>query len=125
MSNRVLIVDNDPHVVRLLQWMVRPLDVEVVCCEYLSDVRAACESAVLVLCVLHPRNMTAREVVRVLREGGSAAPVLLLSGEGAQASEEACAAAGADGFLCKPFTRQPLLERISQLIGDSQLTRTT
>ncbi len=62
-------------------------------------------------------DMTGLDVCRHYRQAGGSDKVLILTGMRDVASKEAAMAAGASGFLSKPFTMDQLIERLDALLA--------
>ncbi len=113
MSARILVVDDDPSVLRML---VRTLGAEGNEVEAASDGGAALLAVerrapdAVVLDVAMP-GMDGLAVCRRLRDRGLTAPVLLLTARDAVADRVAGLEAGAD-YLVKPFAIEELLARL-------------
>src|SRR6266403_1790390 len=117
MSTRILVVDDDPTVLRML---VRTLAAEGHEVEAAADGGAALAAVerhapdAVVLDVAMP-GMDGLAVCRRLRAGGFTAPVLLLTARDAVADRVAGLEAGADDYLLKPFAVEELLARLAAI----------
>ena len=60
-------------------------------------------------------------VLRALREGGCAAPVLVLTARGEEADKVRALKLGADDYVCKPFGLLELLARVEALLRRARL----
>jgi two-component system, OmpR family, response regulator MprA len=117
-SERILIVDDDPPVRRML---VRTLGAEGYRVGEAGDggealaaiERDAPDLVVLDVAMPAPDGIT---VCRLMREGGNATPVILLTARAAVADRVAGLDAGADDYLAKPFDSGELLARIRALL---------
>jgi two-component system response regulator MprA len=114
---RILVVDDDPRVLRLL---VRGLLEEGHVVERAADGAKALETMmsaefdVIVLDVMLPA-VTGVEVVQRMRAEGHRTPVLMLTARDANADVVKGLNAGADDYLTKPFSFEVLLARINAL----------
>jgi two-component system response regulator MprA len=114
---RILVVDDDPSVRRML---VRTLTAEGHEVEAAADGGAALAAVerrapeAVVLDVAMP-DMDGLAVCRRLRERGIVAPVLLLTARDAVADRVAGLEAGADDYLVKPFAVEELLARLAAI----------
>jgi response regulator RpfG family c-di-GMP phosphodiesterase/tRNA A-37 threonylcarbamoyl transferase component Bud32 len=113
---RVLIVDDEPGLRRLCRQSLSDPDVEL---DEASTGTAALEAATespydLVLLDVRLPDLSGFEVLRRLREipGGQHLRVLLLSGAASADDLAKALAAGADDYLCKPFTAAQLNGRV-------------
>jgi two-component system KDP operon response regulator KdpE len=110
---RVLVVDDEPQILRALQTALRGAgyDVEGAATggEALTRAAARPPEAVILDLVLPDRSGV--EVCRELR-GWSRAPILILSAVGEEREKVAALDAGADDYVTKPFGVDELLARL-------------
>jgi two-component system, OmpR family, response regulator MprA len=117
MSRRILVVDDDPSVLRML---VRTLAAEGHHVESAPDGGAALAAVerrapeAVVLDVAMP-GLDGLAVTRRLRARGFTAPVLLLTARDAVADRVAGLEAGADDYVVKPFAAEELLARLAAI----------
>ena len=113
---RVLVVDDEPQILRALQTSLRGAGYEVVVAataeEALSAAAMRPPAAVILDLVLPDGSGT--DVCRELRSWSSA-PVLVLSVVGDEAEKVAAFDAGADDYVQKPFGIDELLARLRAL----------
>ena len=120
MAATVLVVDDDPVILRLLEVN---FDMEGYTVLTAADGAAALEVArerhpdVVVSDVMMPR-MNGIELVQALRadDRTSGIPILLLSAKAQNADVKAGLDAGADDYLTKPFEPLELVERVAALL---------
>ncbi|HSN93074.1 MAG TPA: response regulator transcription factor [Anaeromyxobacteraceae bacterium] len=118
MAEKILVVEDDPSILRGLQinlgmegYTVRSaMDGET----GLSLARSE-RPDLVVVDVMLPR-MGGLEVVRAIREEDPDLPVLILSAKGQEADKVAGLKLGADDYLVKPFGLKELLARIDALL---------
>jgi DNA-binding response OmpR family regulator len=115
----VLVVDDDPVIVKLLEVNFEMEDYRVLTAgDGASGLAAATAHRpdVVVLDVMMP-GMDGLEVSRRMREDEATRhiPVLLLSAK-AQGSDVAAGLAVADGYMTKPFEPLELLDRVAELV---------
>jgi two-component system KDP operon response regulator KdpE len=112
-KQRVLVVDDEPQILRALQTNLRGAGYEVDTAETAEQALAAAAlkppDAVIVDLVLPDRSGT--EVCRELRRWSSA-PILVLSVVGEERQKVAALDAGADDYVEKPFGIDELLARL-------------
>jgi two-component system, OmpR family, KDP operon response regulator KdpE len=112
-SVRILVVDDEPHILRALQATFRGAGYDVVTAataeEALRSAAVRPPKAVILDLVLPDRHGS--EVCRELR-GWSKAPILVLSAVGDEAEKVAALDAGADDYVTKPFGTDELLARL-------------
>ena len=115
----VLVVDDDPNLLRMLR---RGLAFEGFEVRAAGDGAAALRLAlerepdVVVLDVMLPEPLDGLEVARRLRAGGSGVPILMLTARDAVADKVAGFASGADDYLAKPFAFEELVARVRALL---------
>lgn len=112
-AERVLVVDDDPQILRALRTGLRTHGYDVVTAgngETALAVLAASAVDVVVLDLGLP-GIDGHEVIRRLR-GWSDVPVVVLSVRDAQQEKVAALDAGADDYLVKPFAMPELLARL-------------
>ena len=122
---RVLVVDDEPQILRALGINLRARHYEVV----LADTGAAALAAAsthnpdLVVLDLGLPDIDGVEVIRGLR-GWSTAPIVILSGRSDSTDKVDALDAGADDYVTKPFAIDELLARLRAVVrraspGDS------
>jgi two-component system KDP operon response regulator KdpE len=109
----VLIVDDEPAIRRFLRTGLSAQGYRVTEAEDGSAALAALRSAVdLLVLDLGLPDMDGFEVIRRLRESGSAVPIIVLSSRSDEAGKVQALDLGADDYLTKPFGVEELLARI-------------
>jgi two-component system, OmpR family, response regulator MprA len=117
MSRRILVVDDDPSVLRMLTRSLTARGHEVEAAPDGGSALAAVERRVpeaVVLDVAMP-DMDGLAVCRRLRGRGVTAPVLLLTARDTVPDRVAGLEAGADDYLVKPFAVEELLARLAAI----------
>jgi two-component system, OmpR family, KDP operon response regulator KdpE len=112
-GHRVLVVDDDPRILRALQMRLRSEGYQVDTATSAAQARSAAAAhppEAVILDVLLPDGR-GTDVCRDLREW-STAPILILSAVGDEAEKIAALDAGADDFVTKPFSVDELLARL-------------
>jgi DNA-binding response OmpR family regulator len=118
---RVLVVDDDPPIIRLLQVRLEQagfaVDVAAGGEEALDKV-AVDPPAVILLDVSMP-DLSGFDVVERLKaqEETAAIPIFLLTGQGQATDRERGERLGVDLYLTKPFSPRKVLEEIKTRIG--------
>ncbi len=117
----ILVVDDEPHVVRLVQANLQASGYEVLVA---GDGRAALDAVAaqqpdLVLLDLMMPGLDGYEVCRRIREY-SDVPVIMLTARGAEIDKIAGLDAGADDYLTKPFGVGELLARVRAALRRSR-----
>jgi two-component system KDP operon response regulator KdpE len=110
---RVLVVDDEPQILRALQTTLRGAGYEVDTAATATEAlaRAAAHPPEAVILDLMLPDGSGVEVCRELR-GWSRAPVLVLSAIGEETQKVAALDAGADDYVTKPFGVDELLARL-------------
>ena len=110
---RVLVVDDEPQILRALQMKLSSegyeVDTAATAAAALASAAARVPAAVILDVLLPDGRGT--DVCRELREWSSA-PVLMLSAVGDEAEKIAALDAGADDYVTKPFSVDELLARL-------------
>jgi two-component system, OmpR family, KDP operon response regulator KdpE len=110
---RILVVDDDPQILRTLQINLRArgYDVEVAATGLAALQTAADRPAELVVLDLGLPDLDGVDVIRGLR-GWTEVPIIVLSGRVGSSDKVAAFDAGADDYVTKPFGIEELLARI-------------
>ncbi len=111
--NRVLIVDDEPHILRALAINLRARRYEVFTATNGTDALATAASHPpdLVILDLGLPDMDGIDVIRGLR-GWTSIPIVILSGRTDSADKVDALDAGADDYLTKPFGVDELMARL-------------
>jgi two-component system, OmpR family, KDP operon response regulator KdpE len=119
-GQRVLVVDDEPQILRALRATLRgagyTVDSAATAAEALTAAAAHPPEAVILDLVLPDGNGT--EVCRELRTW-TAAPVIVLSAVGEEREKIAALDAGADDYVTKPFSVDELLARLRAVLRRS------
>ena len=118
---RVLVVDDEPQLMRALRINLSARRYEVVVA---ADGAAALEAAArhvpdLVVLDLGLPDLDGLQVIAAVR-AFSAVPILVISARDAAAAEARARAAGADGYLAKPFEIGELVGRVRAALPSRQ-----
>lgn len=116
----ILVIDDDPSAVKLLERALTRLGHLVHVARDVSSGKNAARAGghdLMILDVFLPDG-SGMEILRYLRaELGSATPVLLLTGQRQVGFQSKAEAAGADGYVTKPFSLRYLLDEVDRLTG--------
>ena len=118
---RILIVDDEPDIGRLLGLILRGAGFEVAAVDggraALADLAVSATDLVL-LDVTMP-ELDGFETLRRIREAPATAtlPVLMLTANAGAADRTRAAGLGADGFIGKPFDPAEVVERVRARLG--------
>lgn len=117
----VLVIDDDPGTVRVMQRMLRTLGYEVMTAQDgESALRVAGQHrARLSLCIsdMALPDTTGERLCAQLKELIPGVRVMVCSGYSDEQSQQQAVTAGADGFLGKPFKPEELAESVRRLMG--------
>jgi DNA-binding response OmpR family regulator len=115
---RLLLVEDDPHLSELIPKALRSTGFTVDTCELADEACCALqngsfETVILDLGLPDDDGMT---VLRQMRRGGDATPVLILTSRDGLADRVDGLNAGADDYVLKPFEIEELVARIKALL---------
>jgi len=120
-GGRILVVDDEPHIRRVLDAMLGNEGFDVVLAsEGAEALRAVMAGHIdLVILDLLMPGASGLEVLAKIRSDPSVAdtPVIILTAKGQDADREAAFAGGADDFMTKPFSPKKLVARIREILG--------
>lgn len=126
MSPRVLVVDDDPQVLRLMRVNLELEGYDVVSA---PDGDEALEAVLndrpdVVVCDVMMPGMDGLTVLRNLRSNPrtSKIPFVVVSAKAQRSDVKAALDMGADRYITKPFDPQELLDAVGQLIGGANST---
>ncbi|ABG05927.1 two component transcriptional regulator, winged helix family [Rubrobacter xylanophilus DSM 9941] len=117
-GTRILVVEDDPSIARLLQLELEHRGYEVCCAADGEEGLAAFERLrpdVVVLDIMLP-GMDGVGVLRRLREAGHRTPVIMLTARDATGDKVHSLDRGADDYLTKPFEVEELLARMRAVL---------
>jgi DNA-binding response OmpR family regulator len=120
-GGRILVVDDEPHIRRVLDAMLGMEGFDVVLSSDGSEgLRALASGGIdLVILDLIMPGANGLEVLAKIRTDPerSEIPVIILTAKGQDADREAALAGGADDFMTKPFSPKKLVARIREILG--------
>ncbi len=118
MKAKILIVEDDPHILLGLEEVLRSDGFEVAVCnrgdQALASV-AGQRPALIVLDVMLP-GMSGYDICKALRSKRISIPILMLTAKGQEIDKVIGLDAGADDYVTKPFGVRELLARIHALL---------
>ncbi|HLQ74374.1 MAG TPA: response regulator transcription factor [Bacillota bacterium] len=121
MVKRILIVDDEPSIVTLLNYHIarEGFDVHTATDGLTAIQKAQAEQyALIVLDIMLP-GMDGLEVCRFLRRNGVNTPILMLTALGEEDNKITGLDMGADDYLTKPFSPKEVLARIRAILRRS------
>ena len=116
-SYTVLVVDDDPNIVNIIQTDLEQAGLQVVSA---SDGEAACSLAaslhpdLVIMDIMMPRTNGLMATMRIREDNN--VPILMLSAKAEGSDRVLGLEAGADDYLVKPFYKQELLARVKALL---------
>jgi two-component system, sensor histidine kinase len=112
---RVLVIDDSPDILNMVEQILRRSGAQTVCCSRPEDgVRAALEQEFdVVLSDIQMPVMDGYEVSSRLRQGGFNKPIVALTARAVKEDLERCLALGFSGCVSKPINQASLLQLLS------------
>ena len=118
--SKILVCDDTPDILEMVQLILETEGFEVKTAAAGREVLIALAKEIpdLVLLDLRMPGLDGFGVLRELRlRSGPAPPVIILSAKSMEEDRQAALAAGAKGYLVKPFTVAQLVDAVRQQIG--------
>jgi two-component system KDP operon response regulator KdpE len=122
MTEKLLVVDDEPRVVRLVSEVLRAMGYQVISAgagEPALELVLLEKPDLVLLDILLPRGMDGYEVCRRLREF-SDVPVIMLTAKAQDSDLLHGFEVGADDYLTKPFNAKELLARVNAVLRRSR-----
>ncbi len=121
MTSRVLLAEDEPHIIELLCFLLKRAGFSVEIAETgpcVLDRVADAPPDILILDVMLP-GMNGFEVMRRLRadERLCRMPVVMLTAKGQREDREAAEKLAVDCFITKPFSNADLIDTVTRLAG--------
>lgn len=121
MKTKVLIIEDDPHILLGLEEVLKSEGYETTSCSRGDEAMAAVtkvQPALIVLDVMLP-GASGYEICKQLRSKKIATPILMLTAKGQEIDKVIGLDLGADDYVTKPFGVRELLARIQALLRRS------
>src|SRR3954468_463713 len=121
MKTKVLIVEDDPHILLGLEEVLKSEGFEVAACprgDHALDAVAKHKPALIVLDVMLP-GLSGYDVCKQIRAKKISTPILMLTAKGQELDKVIGLDLGADDYVTKPFGVRELLARIHALLRRS------
>jgi DNA-binding response OmpR family regulator len=121
MKTRILIVEDDPHILLGLEEVLRSEDFDVATCargDQALDAVARHQPGLILLDLMLP-GLSGYDVCKQLRARKVATPILMLTAKGQEIDKVVGLELGADDYVTKPFGVRELLARIHALLRRS------
>ena len=122
MNDKILVVDDQPRLVRLVREVLQAVGYEVVAAgtgETAIDMAAVEQPDLVLLDILLPQGPDGYEVCRRIREF-SDVPVIMLTAKAQEADMLHGFDVGADDYLTKPFSAKELIARVGAVLRRSK-----
>jgi DNA-binding response OmpR family regulator len=122
MKTRILIVEDDPHILLGLEEILKGEGFDVTVChrgDKAIDAVSKHQPALIVLDVMLP-GLSGYDVCRQLRAKKLATPILMLTAKGQEMDKVIGLDLGADDYVTKPFGVRELVARINALLRRGQ-----
>jgi len=121
-GGRILVVDDEPHIRRVLSAILGRHGFDVVMASDGSQGldELGTEEVDLVILDLMMPGANGLEILSKIRSDPLRAdtPVIILTAKGQDTDRDAALAGGANDFLTKPFSPKKLIARIQEILGD-------
>ncbi len=121
MSHKIMVVDDDLHVIESLNALLHEAGFDVVSEDDggAALVRAQTELPSLIILDLMLPHVAGMEICRTLKNDAttSAIPVIMLTGKTKEGDKIGGLEAGADDYITKPFNPRELVLRIHRALG--------
>jgi DNA-binding response OmpR family regulator len=122
MKSKILIIEDDPHILLGLEEILKGEGHEVAVCprgDQALDATAKHRPSLIVLDVMLP-GLSGYEVCKQLRARKNAIPILMLTAKGQEMDKVIGLDLGADDYVTKPFGVRELVARIHALLRRGQ-----
>jgi two-component system KDP operon response regulator KdpE len=122
MSEKILVVDDEPRVVRLVSEVLKAVGYQVIAAasgEPAIEMVALEQPDLVLLDILLPRGLDGYEICRRIREF-SEVPVVMLTAKALESDILRGFDVGADDYLTKPFSAKELVARVKAVLRRTQ-----
>ena len=121
MKKQILLIDDEEHMLRLLQFALKTVSASIHCVkrgDAAVDFLKANKPNLVLLDFAMP-GMNGVETLRHIRaqEGGSAVPVIMLTARDQMTIRKEAAGLNVEAFLTKPFSPSDLVQRARELLN--------
>ena len=118
---KILVVDDDPGILTMLQLMLRLEGYDAIVCgepQLVVETMVRESPALVLLDALMP-GFDGIQVLEAIRARALPTPVLLVTGNANEAYLKLAMQAGASGVLAKPFVKEELLDQLQKFLKKS------
>ena len=120
MAKKILIVDDEPHIVTMLENRLKHVGYEVITASDGQEglAKAQKERPDLIILDLMLPKLDGYKVCRMLKfdEKYKHIPIIMFSARAQEADKKTAEEVGADGYIVKPFEPQVLLGKVKELL---------
>ncbi|HHY90262.1 MAG TPA: response regulator transcription factor [Clostridiales bacterium] len=120
MSKKILVVDDEQHIIELIQFNLENYGFDVIACDNGEDAVSLSQKEMpeLVILDLMLPGIDGLEVCKRIRnyKKTSKIPIIMLTAKGEEADKVLGLESGADDYLTKPFSVRELLARIRAIL---------
>jgi DNA-binding NtrC family response regulator len=117
-KSKILIVDDDPGILTMLQLMLRLEGYDAIVCgepRLVVDTMASEKPDLVLLDALMP-GFDGIQVLEAVKARALSIPVILVTGNANEAYLKSAMQAGAKGVLAKPFVKEDLLDQLGKFL---------
>ena len=120
-SRRILILDDEPGILELLDDYFRSLDFEPVTTSQWTEAleQITHNPPDLILLDLHMQTIQGESVLEFIREHGQTMPVIIISAYLNEQKKQELGKKGANAFVAKPFRLNDLVDTVNNVLGPS------
>ena len=118
-KSKILIVDDDPGILGMLQLMLRLEGYDTLVCgepRLVVETMASEKPDIVLLDALMP-GFDGIQVLEAVKARALSIPVILVTGNANEAYLKMAMQAGARGVLAKPFVKEELLSQLGRFLG--------
>lgn len=116
----ILIVEDDPDSLRLLQFILNKANAKIIVAETGRDAIREFDAHPeidLILMDIRLPDFTGLELTRMFKSKRSKVPIIAQTAHAMIAERQKCLESGCDAYLTKPIRRDLLLQNIDRLLG--------
>ncbi len=112
--SRVLVIDDEPAIGKMLKFFLNDLPLVVECLEAPPDLSHVGPDVAIILCDVHLNQRNGIDFVRELRARGFAKPVMMMSGDRSRNTVMQSIDAGIIEYIAKPFTKETIVAKFQK-----------
>jgi CheY-like chemotaxis protein len=119
-KRKILIVDDDPGILSMLQLMLRLEGYDAIVCgdsRLVVDIMVREKPDLVLLDALMP-GLDGIQVLDAVKAGALTIPVILVTGNANEVYLKQALQAGAKGVLAKPFVKEDLLDQLGKFLAE-------